>query len=90
MHAFPHGLGIWPYASNQNFTHAVTHLPVLTTKCATGTGIYGTHYMCSPACMQHAYNDIRLHNTVLHIWRMYYIQLCYAPLKSPWQHMNLI
>ena len=31
-------------------------------------GYLYTHYTCSPACMQHAYNDIRLHNTVLHIW----------------------
>ena len=90
IHTFPCGLGIWPYASNQHFTQShlnFTHF--LTTKCTTGRGIYGTHYTCSPACMQHAYNDIRLHNTKLHIWQMYHIQLCCALLKSPWQHMKL-
>ena len=29
-------------------------------------GYLYTHYMCSPASVQYAYNDIRLHNTKLH------------------------
>ena len=71
----------WPYASNQQ-SHILLHITLLTSdKCTTGRGIYTHTNTCSPAHVQHAYNDIKtkLHNTLTHNGE--YTTTYFSPLK---------
>ena len=55
----------WPYAAinaSQSHLTSLTH----SLKMYNMEGYLYTHYMCSPVRVQHAYSDIRLHNTKLH------------------------
>ena len=51
-------------ATNTSHSHIVLHL--LRLKIYNREGYLYTHNTCSPAHVQHIYNDIRLHNTKLH------------------------
>ena len=80
----------WPYASNQQ-SHILLHITQLLTsdKCTTGRGIYTHTNTCSPAHVQHAYNDIKtkLHNTLTHNGE--YTTTYFSPLKHK-QVTNLV